>query len=203
MKKILLLAVCIALACGSAMAAACAPGTLASYIALVSSGCVLGNLTVSNFAYQAKFSGGAAKITADQINVTPLLAPTGTYGLQFSAPWDVQGGQSQSSDITYDVLSASTAQAVQQVRLDGSGMKAGLDGSVLVNEALATPTTTSELKIYLKCDEVCQSQTSAMLAFPQPLPMLIVSDQVTLQAKMGPASMSNFADWFVTCPSCV
>ena len=107
--------------------------TLANYIALGPTGCVLGNLTVSGFAYKAKAGGGAAEITADQITVTPLLAPVGTFGLQFAAPWGVETGQSQGSNITYQVLSPNPSMQVQQVRLDGNGFKAGMFGSVVVN----------------------------------------------------------------------
>ncbi len=94
MKKLLLLAVSIALLRVSGSAAPCMTETLANYIALGPTGCVLGNLTVSGFAYKAKAGGGAAEITADQITVTPLLA-VGTFGLQFAAPWGVETGQSQ------------------------------------------------------------------------------------------------------------
>jgi|HubBroStandDraft_1064217.scaffolds.fasta_scaffold00297_17 hypothetical protein len=203
MKKLVLVSVTILLFRIPGSAAPCAPGTLASYIAMGSAGCVLGNLTVSGFAYQAKASGGAAEITADQIAVTPLLPPTGTFGLQFAAPWSVESGQSQGSNITYRVLSpGGTAVQVQQARLDGAGFQAGMFGSVVVNEALATPATVLDLQVYLKCTEVCHSQTSDEVAFAAPAGTLIVADQVTLQSKLGAASMANFADWFVDCPAC-
>jgi hypothetical protein len=197
MKKLLLLTLGVALLGAPGWAAICAPGTLASYIALGSAGCVLGDLTVTGFSYQAKASGGAAKITADQIDVTPLLAPTSTVGLQFAAPWDVQMGQAQQSGISYKVLSAGTTVQIQQARLDGSGFKAGALGSVTVIEALATLATTSSLDIYLKCTDTCSSQTSELLTFTPPAVMLFISDQVQLQSKQGSASMANFADWFV------
>lgn len=203
MKKLLLLTLGGALLGTPGWAAPCEPGTLASYIAMGSAGCVLGNLTVSGFAYQAKAAGGAAKITADQINVTPLLAPTGNFGLRFAAPWDVQMGQAQQSGITYKVLSSSAGGQIQQARLDGSGFKAGALGSVTVTEALATPATTSSLQIYLRCTDTCSSQTSELLTFNPPAGMLFISDQVQLQSKQGTATMANFADWFVVCPACV
>jgi len=204
MKKLLLIAVSIVLPGVPALAAPCAPGTLAAYIAMGSAGCSLGNLHVAGFTYKAKAGGGAGEITADQINVTPLLAPTGTFGLQFSAPWSVQAGQSQGSNISYRVLTASTAPVqVQQVRLDGDGFKAGLFGSVVVNESLATPTVTQALQVYLKCTEVCRSQTSAERDLTPPVSMLIVLDQATLRSKLGAASMSSFTDWLVTCIPCV
>ena len=96
---------------------------------MASAGCVLGNITVSGFAYTASASEGAAQITADQIAVTPLLAPTGTFGLQFAAPWSVASGQKQGSNISYRVASSTASVQVEQVRLDGSGFQAGIVGS--------------------------------------------------------------------------
>jgi hypothetical protein len=203
MKKLLLLSVSIALLRVPGSAAPCTTGTLASYIAMASAGCVLGNLTVAGFTYHAKAGGGAAEITADQITVTPLLVPVGTFGLQFAAPWKVETGQGQGSNITYRVLSATPSIQVQQVRLDGNGFQAGLFGSVVVNEALATPATTHDLQVYLKCTEVCRSQTSAELTITPPAGALVVADRVTLQSKLGAAAMTSFTDWLVVCMACV
>jgi hypothetical protein len=85
MRKLFLFAAGIALLQVPGSAAPCMTGTLASYIAMASAACSLGNLQLSGFAYKASASGGAAEITADQITVTPALIPTGTFGLQFSA----------------------------------------------------------------------------------------------------------------------
>jgi hypothetical protein len=203
MKKLLLLAVSVALLRVPGSAAPCMTETLANYIALGPTGCVLGNLTVSGFAYKAKAGGGAAEITADQITVTPRLVPVGTFGLQFAAPWSVETGQSQGSNITYRVLSSSASVPVQQVRLDGNGFNAGMFGSIVVNEALATPAVTHGLEVYLKCVEVCRSQTSAELNLTPPAGALVVADRVTLQSKQGAAAMTSFTDWFVVCIPCV
>jgi len=203
MKKLLLLTVSIALLRVPGSAAPCMTGTLASYIAMPTPGCELGNLTVSGFAYKASAGGGAGEITADQITVTPLLVPTGAFGLQFAAAWSVQTGQSQGSNITYHVTSTIATVQVQQVRLDGNGFKAGMFGSVEVNEALATLAATRGLQIYLKCTEVCRSQTSAELNLAPPAGMLVVADKAKLQSKMGAAAMTSFTDWLVVCIPCV
>jgi hypothetical protein len=113
--------------------------------------------------------------------VTPLLTRTGTFGLQFGAPWSVEPSQSQGSNIAYRVLSPSASIEVQQVGLDGNGFKAGLIGSVVVQETLAAAATT---------------------AIP-PSPVLVVLDVAMLQAKQGQAAMTGFADWFVVCPPSV
>jgi hypothetical protein len=202
MKKLLLLAVSAVLLGIPGWAAPCAPGTLASYMALGSAGCELGNLQVTNFKYHAKAAGGAAEITADQVMVTPLLAPTGTYGLQFAAPWTVEAGQREGSNVIYHVVSQNPSIKVEQIRLDGAGFQAGPEGSVEVNETLATPVSTRDLQVYLKCTDTCRSQTSDQLAIASTAAALTVGDQVTLHSKQGTASMTGFTDWFVVCAAC-
>jgi hypothetical protein len=184
-------------------AAPCMPGTLASYIALGPGGCVLGTLAVSAFGYKAAASGGAAKITADQVNVAPLLAPVGSFALQFSAPWGVESDQDQASHITYHVTSSTTGTQIQQVTLDGNGFTAGLFGNVIVSTALATPTTSFDLQTYLKCDEVCRSKPSEVVTLSSPASALAVVDRVTLNSKIGSATLSSFANWFIVCIPCV
>ena len=203
MKTLLLLAVSMVVLRVPGSAAPCMSGTLASYLALGSAGCTLGNLQVAGFAYQAKAGGGAPEITADQINVTPVLAPAGSFALQFAAPWSVQAGQSQSSGITYRVLTSTVSRPVQQLRLDGSDFHAGIFSSVVVSETVATPAATNNLQVYLKCMEVCRSQTSATLDLNTGAPMLLVMDRVTLQARQGPASLAGFTDWLIVCIPCV
>jgi len=109
MKTLLLVTLSIALLSIPGSAAPCITTTLANYIALGSAGCALGNLQLGDFAYKANADGGAAEITADQITVTPLLVPTGTFGFEFTAPWSVQTGQGQLSAITYRLLSSTTS----------------------------------------------------------------------------------------------
>ena len=203
MKKVLLLSVSIALLCIPGSAAPCMTGTLASYIAMASVGCTLGNLTMSDFAYKASADGGAGEITADQITVTPLLVPTGTFGLQFAAAWSVQSAQSQGSNITYHVMSSAGTLQVEQVRLDGDGFQAGLFGSVVVDEVLGTTTTARSLEVYLKCTEVCRSKTSAELNLTPAAGALAVADRATLQSKQGAVAMTGFTDWFIVCIPCV
>lgn len=184
-------------------AAPCAPGTLAAYIALGPAGCVLGNLHVSGFAYQADSSGGAAQITADQISVTPLLAPGGNFALQFDAPWKVQTAQSQFSGIRYRVVSPTASIQVQQVRLDGNGFTGGMFGSIVIDETLASAATASDLQVFIKCAEVCKSQTSATLNISPAVTALIVGDRVNLKSKLGSFSFTGFVDWLVVCAACV
>jgi hypothetical protein len=168
-------------------------GTLENYIALGTGGCILGSLQVGAFAYKASASGGAAKITADQITVTPLLAPVGSFALQFSAPWSVESTQSQGSHITYHIGSPTTTMQIQQITLDGSGFQAGMFGNVIVNEAAATPAVAFDLQAYLKCDEVCRSKTSSMVTLQPAAGALVVTDRVNLQSKIGAAARHLWA----------
>lgn len=203
MKKLCPLAAGFALLQVTGWAALCTPGSLASYIAMGPAGCVLGNLTVSGFAYKAAASGGAAEITADQITVTPMLAPAGTFGLMFAASWSVESGQKQGSHVIYHVASPTASIQVQQVRLNGDGFQAGMFGSVVVNEALGTTAATQSLQVFLKCTEICRSQTSTELTVTPPAGGLVVADRVTLQSKLGAAAMTSFTDWLVVCMVCV
>ena len=202
MNKLLLSAVTLALLPISASAAPCMPGTLASYIAMGSAGCELGSLQVMDFTYEAAAGGGAAKITADQIAVKPLMVPVGTYALEFAAPWSVEAGQQQRSNITYHVISSNTSLPIQQLRLTGNGFNAGTLGEVIVDEAFATPTAAQILKVYLRCTEVCSSQTLYEVYLSPPAGGLGVADQVGLESGQGTASMTSFTDWFVVCLPC-
>ena len=201
MKKLLFIIASVAL--GHASAAPCTSGTLASYIALGSTGCILGNLTVSDFTYRARASGGAPEITADQIMVTTILPPIGMFALQFSAPWDVQSGQDQFSGIAYHVAAASATMPVQELRLDANGFKVGMFGNAVVRETIVAGSISQNLQVYETCDEVCRSKTSATLDLNPGVATLIVRDAVVLEAKFGAASLASFVDWFVICIPCV
>jgi hypothetical protein len=209
MKKLLLFTAALGFFQACASAAPCTSGSLSVYIALGSAGCALGSLTVGDFAYRAKASGGAAEIGADQITVTPLLVPVGTFALQFSAPWDVKSGQDQFSRITYHIAAASATTSIQEFRLEGNGFVAGLFGSVVVNQALgpsavaAVEPATLNLQVYEKCEEVCRSKTSATLDLYKTEPILTIADAVDLKSELGSASLSSFVDWFVVCLPCV
>ena len=82
---------------------ACAPGSLASYIALSPAGCVIGvdfQLNKFGFAVVA-FSGPGSPTDATQIMVTPLMTGL-TAGLLFSSnSFQVTGSQSATYLVTY------------------------------------------------------------------------------------------------------
>jgi hypothetical protein len=202
MKRLFLLSASFALLRLTGSAAPCTNGSLASYVALGSTGCTLGSLTVSNFVYKANASGGASVVTSDQVNVAPLLAPAGNVALQFSASWGVLTDQSQASKVTYNILAPGFGGQIQQVRLDGNGFVGGMFSSAKVNEVVNTQVLGYDLQVFLDCVEVCRSQTSASRNITG-LGILAVSDKVTLQSKMGSTRLAGFADWFVVCTPCV
>src|SRR5262249_18117692 len=153
--------------------------------------------------YQAKAGGGAAKITPDEIKVTPILAPSGEVALQFTGPWSVEAGQAQGSNLSYRIVSLRPTLQVQALRLVGYGFGAHLFSDVAVDEAVATTAMTQDLHVYLKCGDVCHSQTSDDLNLQPFSTGLAVADRAILQAQQGTASMTGFVDWFVTCIPCV
>jgi len=201
MKRLMLLTASYALLRMTGVAAPCMNGSLASYAALGSTGCLLGTLTVSNFAYQANSSGGAPEITADEVAVTPLLAPVGTFALQFGASWGVLPGQGQVSRVTYNVLAPGLGGQIQQVRLDGNGFVGGMFSSATVNEAISTQVLAYDQAVFLDCREVCHSKTSDMRNI-NALGIVAVSDKVILESKMGSTALTGFVDWFVVCAPC-
>jgi hypothetical protein len=66
------------------LATPCTTGTLASYIALGSSGCANGLVNVEDFTFTV-FSDNNVPITPNNINVTPMVTAN-SFGLQFSSP---------------------------------------------------------------------------------------------------------------------
>lgn len=98
-------------------AAPCTPGTLASYEALGSTGCTVGNDTFFNFQLISdSATGGATAVTATQIQVEGL-GPLGTSGATAVAPflsgdvgidfdtanWATFAGQTLDDNIAFDV----------------------------------------------------------------------------------------------------
>src|SRR5712692_9439110 len=65
---------------------ACVPGTLASYEALGSTGCLFGLITVRDVAFSVISSGGGAVPVSDtNVTVTPTNSGSGVLGLQFAS----------------------------------------------------------------------------------------------------------------------
>jgi hypothetical protein len=177
----------------------CASGTLASYIALGSSGCSIGSVTFVHFSYSARETGGAVKITPSQIKVTPSFAIPATAALTFSAPWRVTSSQAQDSIIKYLVISSVSSKSDMLMLQLGSD-QVGSFSSVQVREK----TTAGNLVVFRMCSEVaCQTKNPTTLTFTPAATGLQLSDHVHLSANAtGDASLSGYTATFDYCPPC-
>lgn len=176
---------------------ACVSGTLASYIALGTGGCTAGTVTLADFAYAAKAGGGAPKIPASQIQVTPVFAIPSTGGLTFSAKWGVSPGQTQESIIKYTAVGHATSSGILMLQLGTH--QAGTGGSVAVNET----TTAGRLQVYETCLKTCKSVDSATLPFTPSTVPLLVTDDVKLTAGTVAETLASFTATINFCAPCV
>jgi hypothetical protein len=86
----------------TASAATCTVGTLASYVALGSTGCTIDGLTFSGFMYTPSAGGGASLVLAGGITVTPQQG-TGEDGFFFNADWSANSNQFSDGTILFTV----------------------------------------------------------------------------------------------------
>jgi hypothetical protein len=165
---------------------ACVNGTLASYIALGAGGCTLDRNTFANFTYSARASGGAAMITADQIQVTPLFIAPETAQFNYSGPWKAGTGQTQDSIISYTVALPSGNTTTEQLNLILGSAHVAANGGVTIREL----TTVGHLS-------VSNRKTADSITF-SPVSMLKITDHVSLSA----ASLSGFDSSLNRCFPC-
>ncbi len=174
----------------------CVTGSLASYIALGSGGCMFDSALYRNFTYTAASTNG---VTANDITVTPILLPTPTLfpGLNFTAKWSVVAGQSEQSVIGYNVVpfppEASPASTGAVLTLDlGQSQVLGIIGSVTVKETTSATSATDALEVYEICADACSlKRTDSVTVTPiAPLQTTIV---VSLSGGNGGASLKSFA----------
>ncbi|MGD0939313.1 MAG: hypothetical protein ABR905_06330 [Terracidiphilus sp.] len=174
----------------------CKTGSLASYIALGSMGCMFDSALYRDFTYTAATTNG---VTANDITITPILLPTSTLfpGLNFSAKWSVAAGQSEQSVIGYNVVpfppEASPVPTDAVFTLDlGQSQVLGIIGSVTVKETTSATSTTDLLEVYEICADACSlKRTDSVTVAPiVPLQTTIV---VSLSGGTGGASLNSFA----------
>jgi hypothetical protein len=163
----------------------CVTGTLASYIALGSTGCTLDRNVFANFTYSARSSGGAAMITAGQIQITPLFIAPETAQFNYSAPWSAGAGQTQDSIMTYTVALPSGT-TTEQLNLILGSARVGANGSVTVRES----TSVGNLS-------VSNQKTTDSITF-SPVTMLKITNHVNLSA----AKLSGFDSSLNRCYLC-
>lgn len=111
MKKIILLSAIIATfsvaGLAAPMSSSCSAGTLTDYMNLGSSGCTVGNLLFTDFAFNMSSTGGAVVPGASGIGVVPITSPNA--GLNFGVVEIV--GPGQTADVTIDYIVRSVAGA--------------------------------------------------------------------------------------------
>jgi len=193
-----ILAVAMAM-CGQAAPPACVNGTLASYIALGTVGCSVGSVTFANFSYAAKSSGGAPKIPASKIILSPSFQVPSTGGFMFAAMWGVKQGQTQESIIKYTAVGNATSSGELMLALGTHAVGAG--GDVNVNET----TTAGKLQVYENCMTTtgCKSVTSASVPFVPSSTVLAVTDDIKLSTLGGSATLGGYTAQVNFCAPCV
>src|ERR1035437_8845898 len=83
--------------------ALCTVGTVATYEALGTTGCTIGDKVFSTFSFSNSATGGAVAPTAAGVAVTPVTTAGGEIGLSFGALWTAGSGQLVDTTITFDV----------------------------------------------------------------------------------------------------
>jgi len=181
----------------------CKTGTLASYIALGSAGCMFESVLYRNFTFQAPV---ITTINPNTILVTPAVLPMSglSQGLNFSPipistgpGWSVAAGQNVTFGIGYNAVpfppGASPVPDGGVLTLDlGPSRIDGIIGSVAVQDTVATPTSTLSLDVFDTCDEVCRiKQTDSVAITPAQILQSLAT--VTLSGGNGGASLDSFA----------
>jgi hypothetical protein len=174
----------------------CKTGSLASYIALGSGGCMFDSALYRNFTYTAAATNG---VTAKDITITPILLPTSTLfpGLNFSANWSVAAGKSEQSVIGYNVVpfppEASPVPTGGVLTLDlGQSQVLGIIGSVTVKETTSATSTTDLLEVYEICADACTLKRTDSVAVT-PIAPLQTTIVVSLSGGNGGATLKSFA----------
>jgi hypothetical protein len=181
----------------------CQTGTLASYIALGSGGCMFGSVLYRDFTFTAPVID---TINPNTILVTPAVLPETELfqGFNFSPlpisttpGWTVAAGQNETFSIGYNAVpfppAASPAPGGGVLTLDlGQSHIGGIIGSVTVQEVVSTPASALSLEVYDTCDEVCSlKQTDNVAITPSQTIQSLVT--VTLSGGNGGASLQSFA----------
>ncbi len=116
---------------GTASAAACTSTSFASYAALGSGGCTIGNLSFGNFQLRTPQTGAIASAA---ITVTPMISGASVVGLRFGVAPTASGGLFYDDLITYRVTGV--AANVIGATVDFTGSSASGDAAVSVAEQL-------------------------------------------------------------------
>jgi len=204
-SKILLVAAIALLSAPSTFAqefVPCQKGTLASYIALGSGGCMFNSALYRNFTYTAATTN---PVSANQIIVTPVSVPITSnqfLGLNFSAPtnpWSAAVDTTSVSVIGYNTVpfppEAGPAVLGVDLTLDlGTATIGGIIGGVTVKEQVTTAgiATTTNLDVYDTCADGCFLRRTDSVTLT-PASTLQTTLTISLSGGTGGVSLSNFA----------
>jgi hypothetical protein len=206
---VLMLARCVVsvaiFACGSLQAGPCVFGTLASYEALGSTGCTVGEFTANNFVFSLLGSaGGAVPVTDTQIFVQPTLSGPGLIGLNFSsAGFSVVASGSVQYLIGYTFDPLDDIRSMDDVMDPPSAVLgfANITTTGCLNAAFVgstCPTTTATVMVFDN-NGATQFKNSVFFAG---VPVLGIRNIIDLQAKGGSASFDSLtAESFVPEPA--
>jgi hypothetical protein len=181
----------------------CVRGTLASYIALGSGGCMFGSVLYHDFSFTSATANG---ISAATILVTPSVLPTAVdfQGLNFSpltsTAWSVGAGQSKQFGIGFSAVPfppyANPLPGSAPLTLDlGPSHVFGIIGSVTVQEV----TNAATLEVYDRCADACILKQTDTVTI-SPIQILQSSITVSLSGGSGGASLSGFATDYMVGP---
>lgn len=200
MKRILFLGTVLFAATQLSSAATCTSGTLASYLALGSGGCTIGNDVLSNFQ---TLSGqtGATEIATNGVVVTPG-GGTSTPSLTFSTIQSVSTGGLVESIFTYQISGPTFTSA----SLALSGSSETVDGAVTDIENFCAGGTfgpdgvdgcTGTAGSLLTLDGIQNSNSSPL----SPASLVSVTNDFTVDGgTAGSAAGGTFADSFTATP---
>ncbi len=176
----------------------CQTGSLASYIALGSGGCMFDSALYRNFTYTSS-AATTNGVNPNDITVTPILLPTATLfpGLNFSAKWMAAKDTAQQSTIGYNVVpfppQASPVPTGAVLTLDlGTTQVFGIIGSVTVTETTSATSTTDLLKVYESCEDACMLKQSDSVVVT-PVGSLQTAIVISLYGGTGGVLLDNFA----------
>jgi hypothetical protein len=164
------------------------------YIALGPGGCTLGGNVFHSFTYTGSASGGAAKITAFQILVTPTFLAPETAQFTFSAPWSAGSGQTQTSVIGYTAALGPVATKQGQLNLLMGGVNVASHGRAIVHETSGV----AKLFVYDQCGgSACESKLDDSVLF-SPVKVMAIRQQVNVVR----ATLSGFTASVNRCYLC-
>jgi hypothetical protein len=180
------------------LATPCTTGTLASYIALGSTGCMDGIFNVEDFTFNVISS--TVKVTADNIDITPITTAN-DFSLQFSSSlFDLSGTNSIDVQIGYlwdpeDI--GSIREAMEDPPVFPGESSVTIDACENANfVANVCPTTLATALLF---DNQQVRILNATIIFPPGVTSLGMEDTIFLAGNgTGSADITNFSDTVVT-----